>query len=473
MNRKKLVLINPVNTARSGFSVNRSSRFPPLGLGIVAALTPQSWDVELVDENFTPFEYREADVVGITAFTSAANRAYEIAEIYRSQGTPVVMGGIHASMRPDEALQFVDAVVVGEAESVWDQVLTDAVAGQLHKRYQGAWLDPGDLPAPRRDIYSDNYMFASIQTARGCPLNCDFCSVTAYNGRRYRRRPTVEILDELETIPNELLFFVDDNIIGYGSQCRQQALELFQGMVERGLKKQWFCQASINVADDLEVLQWAGRAGCRMIFLGIEAEDIDALTEVNKRLNLKHGPSSYEETFDRIHQAGIAVLGAFIFGMDGDTPEKLEHRADFMINSGVDVMQVTAMTPLPGTQLFNRLQQDGRLLFTDFPRDWVRYDLTDLVHQPKNMDHLELWSSIQECVQRIYAPQVLKAKAKRTLETTGRWEAMEFAYRANMNYRTVAMENSTICEGSHIGSANPLAKTSNARLANRETPYAA
>ena len=172
-----------------------------------------------------------------------------------------------------------------------------------------------------------------MQTSRGCPLDCDFCSVTAYNGRRYRRRPTREVLDEIESIPHELLFFVDDNVVGYGADSRQQALELFQGMVERGLRKRWICQASVNIADDAEVLEWAGRAGCRMVFLGLEAEDIDALTEVNKRLNMKRGTSSYEQTFDRIHQAGIAVLGAFIFGMDSDTPDKLRRRTDFMLKA--------------------------------------------------------------------------------------------------------------------------------------------
>lgn len=309
--KNRLVLVNPVNTVRSGFSVNQSSRFPPLGLGIVAGLTPESWDVELVDENSAPFAYRDADLVGITAFTSAANRAYEIADICRSRGVPVVMGGIHASTCTDEALRFADAVVIGEAESVWEQVLTDAVQNQLRPTYQGEWLDPSQLPSPRRDIYDRDYMFASVQTSRGCPMDCDFCSVTAYNGRRYRRRPAAQVLDELETIPDDLLFFVDDNIIGYGSECRAQALAIFQGMVERGIEKRWFCQASVNVADDPEVLDWASRAGCRMIFLGIEAEDVDALTEVNKRLNLKRGVSSYAQTFDRIHQAGIAVLGAF------------------------------------------------------------------------------------------------------------------------------------------------------------------
>ena len=178
-----------------------------------------------------------------------------------------------------------------------------------------------------------------------------------------------------------------------------------------------------------------------MIFLGIEAEDTEALTEVNKRLNLKYGTSSYEATFDRIHSAGIAVLGAFIFGMDGDTPEKLDRRADFMINSGVDVMQATVMTPLPGTQLFERLRQEGRLLFTDFPQDWARYDLSDLVHLPQHVDRVELFASIRQNVQRVYDPDVLKAKAQKTLKATGSWEAMEFAYRANLSYRTIVTEN--------------------------------
>jgi len=441
MATKNLLLINPVNTARSGFSVNRSSRFPPLGLGVVAALTPPPWNVQLQDENITEFEYRDADLVGITAFTSSANRAYEIASMYRARGTPVVMGGIHASMCPDEAGQLVDAVVLGEAESVWGRVLADADAGSLCPRYEGEWLDPARLSQPRRDIYSDQYMFASIQTARGCPLACDFCSVTAYNGRRYRRRPTNEILDELETIPNEMLFFVDDNIVGYGERCQQQALELFQGMVERGLKKQWFCQASMNIADDPHLLEWAARAGCRMIFLGVEADDPDALTEMNKRLNLKYGTTSYENSFERIHRAGIAVLGAFIFGTDGDTPEKLYRRADYMINSSVDVMQITIMTPLPGTRLYDRLRSEGRLLFTDFPKDWGRYDLTSLVHQPRDMEYLELRETLRDCILRVYDPTVLKAKARQTLKATGSWAAMEFAYRANMNYRAIVMEN--------------------------------
>jgi len=442
--QKKLVLINPVNLNRSGFSASHSSRFPPLNLGVVAALTPSDWDVEVIDENFDEFSFRDADLMGITAFTSAANRAYEIAAIYREKNIPVVMGGIHASMCSEEASQFVDAVVVGEVESVWDDVIADALAGNLKTIYKGLWSGLEQLQKPRRDIYSDQYLFASVQTSRGCPMDCDFCSVSTFNGLRYRRRPPCDVLDELETIPQKLIFFVDDNIIGYGKRSRQSALELFKGIVDRGIDKHWFCQASINVADDEEILHWAAKSGCRMIFLGLEAEDVDALSEVNKKLNIKRGASdAYEQIFERIHKAGIAVLGAFIFGMDQDTPEKLFKRAQYMLDCGVDVMQATALTPLPGTRLFARLKDEGRLLYTNFPHDWDRYDLTEVVYRPRHMTAGEFSEIMRECLRKIYDRPALKAKARQTLKLTGRWDATEFAYQSNQNYRTIALAEST------------------------------
>jgi radical SAM superfamily enzyme YgiQ (UPF0313 family) len=434
----KLVLINPVNPARTGLTVNRSSRFPPIGLGIVAALTPEYWDVALLDENWEPFVYQDADLVGITAFTSSANRAYEIAAAYRKRGVPVVMGGIHASMCTEEALRFVDAVVVGEAETAWPQVVADVEAGQLQRVYRGEWADLAGLPRPRRDLFRPDYMFASVQTSRGCPMDCEFCSVTAFNGRRYRRRPPEEVLAELETIPQKMLFFVDDNIIGYGRESREQALAIFRGMVERKLDRWWFCQASLNFADDDEVLHWAGRAGCKMVFLGLEAEEVDALAEVNKRLNLRRGVESYEEAFRRIHRAGIAVLGAFIFGMDGDTPEKLRSRADYMVRSGVDVMQKTFLTPLPGTRLFDQLRDQDRLLYTDFPGDWERYDMGEAVHQPRGMTPETLAQVMGESSRRMYAWPVLVRKAMRTLRETRNPMAAMFAWQSNVNYRNVS-----------------------------------
>jgi radical SAM superfamily enzyme YgiQ (UPF0313 family) len=433
---KKLVLVNPVNPARVGLTVNKSSRFPPIGLGIVAALTPASWEVKLIDENWEPFTYQAADLVGITAFTASANRSYEIASLYRQQGVPVVMGGIHASMCPDEALRFVNAVVIGEAEAVWSKVLADIEAGCLQQRYQGEWSDLSSMPCPRRDLFHPDYMFASVQTSRGCPMDCEFCSVTAFNGRRYRRRPAEEVLAELKTIPQKMLFFVDDNIIGYGQTSREQALTLFKGMVERKLDKWWFCQASLNFGDDEEVLSWASRAGCKMVFLGLEAEEIDALQEVHKQLNVQRGINGYKQAFRRIHKAGIAVLGAFIFGMDGDTSTKLQRRANYMIHSGIDVMQSTFLTPLPGTRLFDRYYREGRLLYANFPQDWEHYDMTEVVHRPGSLEPEQLNQTMQKLDRRMYSLPVLFCKRLITFWQTRNKIATMFAWNANINYRT-------------------------------------
>jgi len=436
---KKLVLVNPVNPARVGLTVNKSSRFPPIGLGIIAALTPGSWEVKLIDENWEPFTYQEADLVGITAFTASANRAYEIASLYRQQGVPVIMGGIHASMCPDEALRFVNAVVIGEAEAVWSKVLADMEAGRLQQRYHGEWSDLSGMPYPRRDLFHPDYRFASVQTSRGCPMDCEFCSVTVFNGRRYRRRPVEEILSELETIPQKMIFFVDDNIIGYGQSSRDQVLALFKGMAERKLDKRWFCQASLNFGDDEEVLSWASRAGCKMVFLGLEAEELDALKEIHKQLNAQRGINAYAQAFQRIHQAGIAVLGAFIFGMDGDTPDKLQRRADYMTyNCGIDVMQTTFLTPLPGTRLFDRYQREERLLYKNFPQDWEHYDMTEVIHRPGCMEPHQLVQTMEKLNSQMYAWPVLLRKALLTLWQTRNLTATMFAWNSNINYRNVS-----------------------------------
>ncbi|MBI4766294.1 MAG: B12-binding domain-containing radical SAM protein [Deltaproteobacteria bacterium] len=437
--KRRLLLVNPVNPNRYGLSNNRNFRFPPLGLGIIAALTPKSWEVKLIDENWDNFQYQEADLVGLTAFTASVTRAYGIAMYYRLAGVPVVMGGIHASMRPEEALGFVDAVVIGEAETVWPEIIADAEAGHLRQRYQGDLSDLSDWTWPRRDLFHPGYMFASVETSRGCLMDCEFCSVAAFNGRRYRRRPPEEVLAELETIPQKKLVFVDDNIIGYGKASREQALAIFRGMVDRKLNKLWFCQAPLNFGDDRELLTWASRAGCRIVLLGLEADEVDALEELQKQLNLQRGVNSYAQTFRRIHQAGISVLGAFIFGLDSDTPERLRQRAKFMIRSEIDTMQLTHLTPLPGTRLFDRYLADNRLLYTDFPRDWDHYDFTETVHCPGRMGPTQLTQIMGELNRRMYALPVLLRKTLSTLCQTRSLTAMKFAWDFNITYRNIGL----------------------------------
>jgi radical SAM superfamily enzyme YgiQ (UPF0313 family) len=439
MSRRKLLLINPVNPNRAGLTVSLISRFPPLGLGVVAALTPDSWEVDLIDENFKPFQYQEADLVGITAFTAAAPRAYEIASIYKERGITTVMGGIHASMLPNEALHFVNAVVVGEAESVWGQVMADFMAGELKEIYQGQWLDLAGMVQPRRDLFNPQYVFGTIQTSRGCPMDCEFCSVTVFNGHQYRQRLVSEVLDELETIPQKKIFFVDDNLIGYGKGTEERAIALFKGILERGIKKDWWCQASINFADNDELLEYAVQSGCRMVFLGVEAEDAGALEEIGKKLNLKKGADSYKEVFRSINRHGIAVLGGFIYGMDSDTPEKLRHRTEYILQSGVDAVQMSYLTPLPGTRLFKRMRDAGRLIYTDFPKDWEYYDLNGVVYKPASMTTEEFSSVTQEGARRIYSGWSMRQKFAKTLRATKSLAAASMAYGANVSYHNLAV----------------------------------
>jgi radical SAM superfamily enzyme YgiQ (UPF0313 family) len=433
---KKLVLINPVNKIRAGPRSKKSSKVPPLGLGIVAALTPDDWDVKIIDEYFAESTHEEADLVGITACTASANRAYEIAKIYRDRSIPVIMGGIHASLCSEEAAKYVNSVVVGEAEGIWSQVIADFLCKNLKKIYISKKTDMAAIPIPRHDLFNKSYMFGAIQTARGCPMDCDFCSVTSFNGHTYRQRPIKDVLDELETIPQDLFFFVDDNIIGYGKKASERALDLFKGMIERGIKKDWFCQASLNFADDEEILKYAAKSGCRMVVLGLEAENTEPLKEANKKLNLRMGTENYEKIFAKIHKYGIAVIGAFIYGFDSDNLKILDKRTDYIINSGVDVIQTTFLTPLPGTRLFNKMQKEGRLLYTNFPSDWDYFDvMNEAVFKPKLMNVTELDSAIEKCNVKI-GKSILK-KFFKTIFATKDVRTAIWALITNINYQTV------------------------------------
>src|SRR5574341_980252 len=220
---KKLLLINPVGR-RSGYLLSKFSIFPPLGLGYVAAVTPSDWEVKIVDENFDTFVFEEADLVGITAFTSNINRAYEISRMYRDRKIKVIIGGIHASMLPNEALQYVNTVVVGEVEGVWGRVIKDFENNQLSFQYRGSQLDLTQFEIiPRHDLFHPNYFWHSVQTSRGCPFNCHFCSVSKHLGKSYRQRNVQNVLDELEGIKGEYITFVDDNLVGYNPESKNRA----------------------------------------------------------------------------------------------------------------------------------------------------------------------------------------------------------------------------------------------------------
>jgi len=436
--KKTLLLINPANKSGSGFIVNKDTRYQPLSLGIIAALTPPGWKVKIIDENFRDFRFYEADFVGFTAFSSTVSRAYELAAIYREKGIKTVIGGIHASMCPDEASRFVDSVVIGEAESIWPKVIADFESGSLQRIYKGALTDLIKSPKPRRELFHPGYIFASIQTTRGCPMNCDFCSVTAFNGSHYRYRPIDEVMDEMAEIPQRNIFILDDNIVGNTPKAQARAIELFKAMTSRGFKKEWIGQASLNVADNEEVLKYAAASGCRMLFIGIESEQEDQLSGSNKRLNLKMGVNSYDRVFKKMHKYGIAVIAGFIFGWENDTRERIDHRVQFTRHCHADSIQSTLLTPLPGTRLFERMKNEGKLVLDNFPADWQHYGYESLVFRPDTMERQELQDYIFRAFERVYEPSFLKRRMLKSWWRTGSFITAYWSYMSNWNYRSMA-----------------------------------
>lgn len=400
---KKLLLINPAGR-KGGYLLSRFSTFPPLGLAYIAAVTPSDWEVKIVDENFDEFVLEDADLVGITAFTSNINRAYKISSMYRDRKVKVIIGGIHASMLPNEALQYVNTVVIGEVEGVWERVIKDFENNQLSSQYKGSQLDLTQFKViPRRDLLSPKYLWHSVQTSRGCPFNCHFCSVSSYLGRIYRQRNVQNVLDELEGIKGKYITFVDDNMIGYSSESKNRAVELFKGMIQRRLHKKWWMQTSINAAGDERVVELAAQSGCMFVFIGFETINQGMLKGMKKGINLKIGVENYKKVVDCFHKYGIGVLGAFIIGNDYETPTYYKALTEFLVYSGIDIIQLTLLTPLPGTQLMEKLQREGRLIYQNFPHDWDKYHFIYMVHQPQGVGINAIYADYSYIKNRIYS----------------------------------------------------------------------
>ncbi|MGD8414562.1 MAG: radical SAM protein, partial [Candidatus Latescibacterota bacterium] len=322
----RLLLINPrnplVNVTNKDNRWNKYRVWKPLGLMVVAGCTPPEWDITIVDENVDTPDYSQMprpDLVGVTAFTSQAPRAYEVAATFRGRGVPVVMGGIHATMCGEEASRRVDAVVTGEAESIWARLLKDASRGTLQPFYTGDRGEMKETAPARHDLLPAGYHFGSIQTTRGCPLNCSFCSVSSFNGRSYRRRSIEDVVSEFRLIGENHVLIVDDNLIGTRRDHIARAKDLFRSMIEANLGKKWICQATINMADDEELLRLARRAGCAGVFIGFESPADEGLVEVHKKYNIQKN-RDFKASVRRIQRHGISVVGSFIMGLDVDRP---------------------------------------------------------------------------------------------------------------------------------------------------------
>jgi len=438
----RLVLINPVNPLVSLVHVrecrwNRYRVWKPLGLLVLAALTPPEWETTIIDENTTVPDYAamdRPDLVGITAFTSQASRAYEVAAQFRRRGVPVVMGGIHATMCQGEASRHVDAVVTSEAEAVWATVLDDARHGRLQKSYAGRHVDMAEVPPARHDLLSGDYAFGAIQTTRGCPLNCSFCSVTAFNGRKYRHRPIPAVVDELRAVREKWVLVVDDNLIGTSPAHLRRAKDLFGAIIDAGIRKNWIAQVTVNMADDEELLSLAARAGCRGVFIGFESPTAEGLEEVGKKFNLFRG-RDFRQSVRRIQRHRILVAGSFIMGLDTDRPGIGRRIAAAAGAYGLDILNTLFLTPLPGTRLWEKMESEGRIAANGFPSDWRYYTLGYPTARYAHFSWTDLIEEMNACDGDFYSPRRI---LRRVADSVLRRRRPLLSLVANLSYRNNA-----------------------------------
>jgi radical SAM superfamily enzyme YgiQ (UPF0313 family) len=339
----------------------QTAMMPPLSILHLAGLIPNGHDVSVLDEAVQHQDFGDpVDLVGITTTSINARRAYEIADEYRRRGVRVAMGGIHASTLPDEALQHADSVVVGEAEDSWPQLVNEAAAGPIRTRYELPRRNSlAGLPCPRYDLIDPTlYVRAPfhslpmlpIQTARGCPHNCDFCSVTRFWGRQLRMRPTDEVVEEIRRSRAQTIFFTDDNF--FANPRRSQ--ELCEALRPLGIR--FFCQIDSTSRKREDLIHSAARAGCFLAFVGFESLSTSNLSGLNKQFNR---PEEYAELIRILHANRIGVFASIMFGLEHDTLASVRQTTDFLIANHVEMGAFFRLTPFPGTSLFERMKTKG------------------------------------------------------------------------------------------------------------------
>jgi radical SAM superfamily enzyme YgiQ (UPF0313 family) len=413
----RIELINPNNPRNAAnvpflqkglFSWHAKAYAPPLNLCMIAAYTPREFEVSITDESVRTVNFeKDTDLVGLTAYTNTAPRAYEIADTFRRRGVSVVMGGVHASTLPDEALEHCDAVVIGEAEGTWQRLLSDLLRGRLERTYQNDRLASLEgLPLPRRDLLRpDDYVtINTLQTTRGCPHNCSFCSVTRFNGRTYRFRPIEEVIHESEMLSSRNAFIIDDNILSN----RERTRRLFEAMVPLGLR--WGSQCTISIARDPEMLELAAKSGCIGLAIGLESFCEESLKGAHKRFN---DPEQFHRDIETIRSYGILIWGSFVLGFDEDDEESLEKTIQMAKASKLDFACFNFLTPLPGTAVYDQFQKEGRL----GSGTWADYNMANLVFDPANVDSAVLRQKVRRAWLEFYS---MRAIVKRLGVSFGR-----------------------------------------------------
>lgn len=371
----------------------------------LAARVPPGWDVAHVDEEAEAIDWNvDADVVAITFHTPSAYHAYEIAARFRAQGICVIMGGPHVTLMPEECSQHADVIFIAEAEGLWEEFLQSFETGSYQKIYrQTSAPSLINLPMARKDLFHRRDHASGVLFAtRGCPSECDFCTIAVMYPHKFRKRPVAEVAAEYASFKGKVIIFWDDNIAG----DMRYAKDLFRAITPH--RKWWSSQATLQAGRDDEFLETAAMSGCKQLFLGLESISQQSMAEVNKRFNRV---DEYLQIIERIHSHGIAVQIGIVFGFDHDTPEIFQTTIDFLEQAGVQNATFNILTPYPGTPLFRRMESEGRIL----TRDWRKYNgRRDVVYQPRRMSVEELLSGFRYANQRFYSITSIRQRLSRS-----------------------------------------------------------
>ncbi|MCL6591064.1 MAG: B12-binding domain-containing radical SAM protein [Firmicutes bacterium] len=396
----RLLLIYPT-VHQLGIDRVKPFWLPPLGLASVAGVTPEGWEIFLIDENVEDINFEmECDLVGIGFMTANSKRAYNIAAEFRKRGKKVILGGPHASVCPDEAAEYADTVIIGDVETIWGKVLQDFQNGSMQKFYKliNSSNSIHVFSNPRRDLYKKEAYLSinSIQTSRGCPHLCSFCSIASRYHRQYGKKNLNSVFQEIERLEDKKspIFFVDDNIF----VDRERSKIFLKGLKQFNIR--WWSQADINIVQDEKLLDLAKESGCIKLVVGFESLSNESIKKINKKQNKA---SNYQKFIETLHRHGILVNTSFAFGADNEGEDVFEKTFKFLKDHRVIFATFNIITPLPGTALFSQMEKEGRLI----DRDWRNYDMGHPVFQPVKMSPRALKEGYEWICKEFYSlPQI-------------------------------------------------------------------